>query len=207
MSITRACALTGWSRATHYRRADPAGVRLGPRPRSRHAGRPASTTLTRRTPSGSLADPSHRTCPRRHGSTSPFTASPVRSTVSSDLTTTAVPPRSRCVLHKPREVLPATSRRPGTTSATSTARRATPPTAGPTRSTSASATSLPAVRPYLIMANARAQRPRRGASRQATLGPADLDQQAAGRSHLGTGPPYRNPQEQTARRRQRGRWD
>ena len=30
VSIARACALTGRSRATHYRRADPAGVRLGP---------------------------------------------------------------------------------------------------------------------------------------------------------------------------------
>ena len=30
VSIARACALTGRSRATHYRRADPAGVVLGP---------------------------------------------------------------------------------------------------------------------------------------------------------------------------------
>src|SRR5690349_20150886 len=30
VSIARACALTGRSRATHYRRADPAGVTLGP---------------------------------------------------------------------------------------------------------------------------------------------------------------------------------
>lgn len=30
MSITKACALTGRSRATHYRHADPAGVALGP---------------------------------------------------------------------------------------------------------------------------------------------------------------------------------
>jgi hypothetical protein len=40
VSITRACALTDRSRATHYRRADPAGVTLGPlhgphRPRRR----------------------------------------------------------------------------------------------------------------------------------------------------------------------------
>ena len=40
VSIARACALTGRSRATHYRRADPAGVTLGPlhgphRPRRR----------------------------------------------------------------------------------------------------------------------------------------------------------------------------
>ena len=30
VSIARACALTGRSRATHYRRADPDGVTLGP---------------------------------------------------------------------------------------------------------------------------------------------------------------------------------
>ncbi|MEJ7744397.1 MAG: hypothetical protein WKF73_18760 [Nocardioidaceae bacterium] len=31
VSIAAACALTGRSRATHYRRADPLGAALGPR--------------------------------------------------------------------------------------------------------------------------------------------------------------------------------
>lgn len=44
--ITRACALTGRSRATHYRRADPAGVSLGPRHGPRRPRRSPPSTIT-----------------------------------------------------------------------------------------------------------------------------------------------------------------
>jgi putative transposase len=46
VSIAAACALTGRSRATHYRRADPAGVRLGPLHGPRPPRRPPPSTIT-----------------------------------------------------------------------------------------------------------------------------------------------------------------
>jgi len=46
VSIARACALTGRSRATHYRRADPAGVALGPRHGPHRPRRLPPATLT-----------------------------------------------------------------------------------------------------------------------------------------------------------------
>ena len=46
VSIAAACALTGRSRATHYRRADPTGVRLGPLHGPRPPRRLLPSTIT-----------------------------------------------------------------------------------------------------------------------------------------------------------------
>ena len=46
VSITKACRLTGRSRATHYRHADPAGVTLGPRHGPRRPRRMPPSTIT-----------------------------------------------------------------------------------------------------------------------------------------------------------------
>ena len=46
MSISWACALTGRSRATYYRRADPSGARLGPLHGPHRARQPPPSTIT-----------------------------------------------------------------------------------------------------------------------------------------------------------------
>ena len=46
VSIAAACVLTGRSRATHYRRADPTGVRLGPLHGPRPPRRLPPSTIT-----------------------------------------------------------------------------------------------------------------------------------------------------------------
>ena len=46
VSIAAACVLTGRSRATHYRRVDPAGVALGPLHGPRLPRRPPPSTIT-----------------------------------------------------------------------------------------------------------------------------------------------------------------
>jgi hypothetical protein len=46
MSIARACALTGRSRATHYRHTDPHGVSLGPLHGPHPPRRPPPSTIT-----------------------------------------------------------------------------------------------------------------------------------------------------------------